>query len=578
MKYTEILKRNRELESDLVNNKYKIAIISNIVVTQLKEILEFSLRVEGINAEVLVGDYDAIVQDSVRFSELDAILVFWEAGNLVDGFHNTVSILQPEELDALVDRVEGEIDLVLRSLRSTPLVLMNRFSSMVFDTEILRDGAFKKFCRRLNDVLESATSLNKIIVDLDAILAEVGLSNAVDFRQFQSGKALYSIEFFKAYAEAVRPAFMAAAGRSKKVIVLDCDNTLWHGTLGEAGIAGIQMGNDSSRGKPFWEVQTILRGLQREGVLLALCSKNNPSDVDAVLSDHPDMVLKDEDLVAKMVNWQDKATNLRELALDLNLGLDSFVFLDDSAFELGLIQKELPQVRCIAVPQRNSEYPALVRTLWRDFFSLSKAPEDKHKTIMYRQERQRKKEATKFESIDEYLSSLRMELKIYWDDQISVARASQLTQKTNQFNLTTRRYSEAEIQGMLEDPNYMLAVFSVSDRYGNYGVTGMTIIRRGFPSTGQVFIDSLLMSCRVIGRNIEYVFFDQIVQKLRGEGWAEIRAEFLATKKNSLVERFYDDLGFNVVSDDENHREYAVDLMRYESSGIEYISADEKGK
>lgn len=577
MKLTEILKRNRELGSSLTGDKYKIALVSNITISQLKEILEFSLRAEGIKAEVAVGDYDAIVQDSGRFSGSDAVLFFWELGNLVDGLHCRAPLLAKEELCALAERVEGEIDLVLRSLQHTPLVLINRFSSALFDTDPLRDGPLKQLCKRLNGALESKVGSNQIVVDIDAILAKVGLGAAVDFRQFQSSKALYSIDFFKAYAEAVKRAFLAAAGRSKKVLVLDCDNTLWAGILGEDGETGIQMGEATPKGTVFREVQTILRCFRKDGVLLAICSKNNAADVDKVMASHPDMVLREEDLAAKKINWQDKATNLRELATELNLGLDSFVFVDDSSFELGLIQKELPEVECVQVPQNLSEYPAMMSGLKLVFFGLSRTSEDDRKTEMYRQEQRRKDQAIRFDSIEEYLASLDLRLKILWGRDIPVSRAAQLTQKTNQFNLTTRRYTEAEIQRMLFDPDYTLAVFSVADRYGDYGVTGLTIIRSDGGAPSSALIDSYLMSCRVIGRNVEYAFFDEIVQSLRHRDITKLRAEYLATPKNSQVARFYDDLGFEQISVVENRREYLISLSDYEPREIRYIAINSGG-
>jgi len=571
MKFTEILKRNRELSLKPAGNEYAIGLISNITISQLKEVLELTLREGGINADVVVGDYDAIVQDSSRFSESHAVLVFWEAVNLVEDLHGKAYLMPSEDLDALAERVVSEMDFVLRNLKSTPLVLINRFSSALFYADPLREGPLSNLCKRLNEALESKVASNQIIVDLDAVLAKVSLGASVDFRQFQSSKALYSFEFFKAYAEAVKPAFMAVTGRAKKVLALDCDNTLWGGIVGEDTYSDIQMSDATLKGNVFREVQTILRGLRKEGVLLALCSKNNPSDVDKVLSEHPDMVLKEDDLVAKRVNWQDKATNLRELATELNLGLDSFVFLDDSAFEVGLIQKELPQVKCVQVPQNLSEYPALMRELRREFLTLSKTAEDQRKTEMYRQDQRRKDQASQFKSIDEYLASLGLKLTIFWGTQIPVSRAAQMTQKTNQFNLTTRRYTEADIQRMLIDPAYTLGVFSVADRYGDYGVTGMIIIRQDKDSPGSAVIDSFLMSCRVIGRNVEYAFFDEVVHTLRAGGINNLRGEYLATDKNNQVERFYDKFGFELTFDTDKGREYKICLQNYKPQYIQYI-------
>lgn len=571
LKFTDILKRNHELGQKLTGSEYNIGIISNITINQIKEVLELNLREENINANVITGDYDTIVQDSSHFSQSDTVVVFWEAGNLVEGLHNKAHLMTEEDLDVLVCRVENEIELVLRNLKNTPLVLINKFSSFLFYSDPLRNEPLARLCKRLNAVLESKVTSNQIIVDIEMVFATVGLDKCADFRQFLSSKALYSLEFFKAYTEAVTPALLTATGNSKKILVLDCDNTLWGGILGEDGPFGIRMNDMTSQGKAFLEVQTILRGLRKEGVLLALCSKNNFSDVEQVFLEHPDMILKEEDFVAKKINWLDKATNLRELAIELNLGLDSFVFIDDSAFEIGLIQKELPHVKCIQVPKQLSEYPTLVRRLRSNFFLLSKSVEDERKTKMYQEERHRKANVSQFSSIDEYLRSLQLKLTIYWDADIPVSRVAQMSQKTNQFNLTTRRYTEAEIQRMLADPLYTLAAFSVSDLYGDYGVTGMAVVRNNEEFSNNWVVDSFLISCRVIGRNIEYAFFDELVHTLRTRNINRLHGEYLTTAKNSQVEMFYDTLGFTRTLDKENGKDYMIYLSDYKGQDIKYI-------
>lgn len=578
MKYLEILKRNRELAALLTDSAYQISVLSNITPGPFKEIMELALRENSIKAYLTIGDYDALVHGSHQAVDANAVIIFWEACNLAPGLHDRIHLMSREDLDALVGRVEGEIAMVLGNLAHVPLVLINCFTSVLFDATPLRREPLNALCRRLNALLEDRLGSNQIMVDLAAVIAEVGLRHAADFRQFQSSMALYSVDFCKAYAQAVVPAFMAAVGRTRKIVVLDCDNTLWAGVLGEDGETGIEMSDMTAKGKVFHEVQTILCGLQRSGVLLALCSKNNSEDVDRLLASHADMVLKEHHLVCKRVNWQDKATNLREIALELNLGLDSFIFVDDSEFELGLVRKELPQVMCINVPRNLSEYPGLMRELRRHVFSLSITSEDGRKTEMYRQEAQRKQHAVRFDSVDEYLASLGLRLAISWGQQIPVARAAQLSQKTNQFNLTTRRYTEADIQRMLADSAYHLAVFSASDRHGDYGITGLAIIRREPAATELAEIETFLMSCRVIARNFEYAFFDEVVRVLEQSGIQKLKAEYLATPKNALVERLYDQLGFELLSASDGEREYQLDVGGFKPRSLNYIETISAGE
>jgi len=571
MKLTEIIRRNRELGAALSGEKYTVAIISNITVNQLKEVLELTLREQGINAAVEIGDYDSVVQDSERFSNANAVVVFWEPGNLIDGLIDKIYTISQSQLLLLQERVKSEIDLVLKNLASTSLVLINEFSSLLFETNVLKNGPLKNLCNSLNTTLQGQTAGNAILVDTGYVIAKTGIKAAKDLRMFHSSKALYTLDFFKNYADTISPAIKAATGRIKKVIALDCDNTLWGGILGEDGEENIQMNDNTLNGKAYKEVQTILRSLQSEGVLLALCSKNNLAEVDKILSHHPDMILKEEHIIAKRINWQDKASNLRELSASLNLGLDSFIFIDDSSFEIGLIQKELPQVLCVQVPANLSEYSSAIRELRKDFFSLSTTADDHLKTEQYQVEQQRKSHSAQFNSTEEYLASLELGVSIQWKDKMPVPRASQMTQKTNQFNLTTRRYTEIDISKMQADNDFTIAVLSVTDRYGDYGVSGMAIIKADHKNASAT-MDSFLMSCRVIGRNVEYAFFDIIVEKLLKDGVKTLRAEYVPTAKNKQVEKFYESIGMRILLETELNKEYAMTLEEYKPKKIAYIT------
>lgn len=568
MKYTEILARNRQLGEALRDRKpYRVVLLSNIVVSPLVDVLEYALRSIGIPARIEVGDFDNIVQDSERFANVDAAVIFWETCNLVDGLHARIGSMETQEIEGIRSRTESEIALVMRNLARVPLVLFNAFSSLVFTASELRPSPLARLARSLSCVLDDHDKALR--VDLDSVLAITGLQSATDFRQFQSSRALYSMPFFKNYAAHVVPAFASVAGRARKVLVLDCDNTLWGGVLGEDGEQGIQAGPATRIGKVFREVQSLLQGFRREGILLAICSKNNPEDVRHVFDHHPDMLLSNEDFAATRVNWQDKASNLRELAAELNVGLDSFVFVDDSDFELGLIRDMLPEVATVHVPRELSEYPQVMREARRLFFNLTRTAEDGRRTQMYQEEIQRRSDAIAFASVDDYLRSLGLVLSIARNRREDAARIAQMTQKTNQFNLTTRRYTETDVLGFLDDGGYVLFSFSVADRYGDYGVTGLAIIE--WQGSDEARIDVFLMSCRVIGRNIERAFMDEIVASLQMNGVKRIRAEYLRTPKNDQVCSLLDSLGFEQTGGDNERKQYHLLVEAYIPQNIEYI-------
>lgn len=571
MKLAEIIKQNRLLANTGVGPHKKIAVIGNITLLNLNDILEFELRSSGLNVDVYLGDYDSLVQDSKRFSLFDAVLIFYEIGNLVEGLHYKFHTFTETNVDQLINKAEHELGLALKVLRDCPLVLINSFSPNAFEFNPVRESGLRQLCKKLNNFLEANVFVNQQIIDLEMIIGKTGLDAAIDYRQYQQSKNLYTKDFMVNYSRMVKPAFLSAYGLSKKVLVLDCDNTLWGGILGEDGPDNIAIDAGSSKGKIFREVQFLIKDLQKQGVMVAICSKNNMSDVESVFKSNQHMILDSDDFVASRVNWDDKASNLISLSEELNVGLDSFVFVDDSEFEVELIRAQLPTIKSVLVPKNLSEYPQTIMGLREDFFSLSQSVEDLSKTQMYRDQNLRESHKKRFESFDEYLSSLQLSIKVLWDGEIPIARAAQMTQKTNQFNLRTQRYTEGDIQRFIEDKGFVVGVFSLTDQFGDYGVSGLAIVKITGEQNSVGFIDTFLMSCRVIGRNVEYKFFESIFFKLKEMNVFQLHAEFLPTLKNKQVESFYDQLGFEFISTDDNARFYHLPMVGFSPKVVGYI-------
>lgn len=575
MKYIDIIKENRQLEKSLSSEKYRIAIISNITVNQVKEILEFNLRSKGIFAEVTIGDYDNIVQDSIRFSDADLVIIFWEIVNLIDGIEEKCYLMDSKELDTLSSRFENDINLVIKNLISVPLVLVNKFTNSALDPFVLSNSPLAKLSKQGNLILEKLSSKNLITIDLEKIFIQLSIHNSIDNRQFQSSKALYSIDFFKKYVNAINPVIMSIKGLSKKILVLDCDNTLWGGIVGEDGLSGLQMSDSTSKGKIFSEVQRIILGLKNSGVLLAICSKNNEKDVLEVFHKHKGMMLRENDFASIKINWKLKSENIKEIANDLNIGLDSFVFVDDSDFEVSLVQQNLPQVHCLKVPKNLSDYKDSINKLRSLFFTLSNSDEDKVKTDLYLQEKIRKEHSVKFESLESYIASLELQIFIDWNNKSNIPRAAQLTQKTNQFNLTTRRYSEEQFIDMLDTKQFEFATFSATDLFGEYGITGLIILKPRSNSPKVYEIDNLLMSCRVIGRNIEFKFINEVLNKIKSNGIRKLYATYLKSNKNEQVEGFFEKVQFSLIEKNNNSKNYELIMNDYKYQNLDYIKCSE---
>lgn len=575
LKYGEILSRNREWRPGSESVPCEIRVLSNLVVNQLGDILEYGLKLSDVAARVSFGDYDNIVQESMQCQEDQIVLVHWDLCNLSDGLYYRANTLTEQEVSALIAALEQDLQFVLTNLRSCRLVIMNRFTCLPFAYPSIVSGHYERICDQMNQVLAKYRKKmqNLRLLDLDRILAAVGLEQAMDLRMFYSSKALYSVGFFREYVQALCPVILAAVGRSRKVLVLDCDGTLWPGILGEDGPEAISL-DRHRQGSIFREVQTILREWQQKGVLLALCSKNNAADVDAFLADDPGMVLRDEHFACKKVNWQDKVGNIQEIAEELNVGLNSMVFLDDSDYEIELVQAQLPQVVTVKVPKALPEYPHILRGTMNLFYNLSQTAEDSSKTLMYRQQAEREQKKRHYTDLKEYLASLNLKMACHINSHRFIARMSQLTQKTNQFNLTTQRYTETEIQKVCNDSEADILAFQVSDHYGDYGLTGLAIIQY-LPEEKRAEIGTLLMSCRVLGRNVEYAFMDFILRRIAAHGCDHVQALYRRTQKNSQVQDFYEKCGFQLLREEKDCRQYGLVCNKYSPFAFTYIQMEE---
>lgn len=334
----------------------------------------------------------------------------------------------------------------------------------------------------------------------------------------------------------------------KKCLVLDLDNTLWGGVLGEDGIDGIKIGGDYP-GKAFLYFQEGLLELAKRGVILTICSKNNERDVLDLWEKNPFVLLRKEHFSAWRINWRNKADNIRELSEELNIGLDSLVFVDDNPTERELVRQMLPMVEVPEFPKQPYMLPDFLISLSDRYFRVySVTEEDRRKTEQYKANASRTQERKKFVDFDQYLQSLEIEMRIEPISSFNVSRIAQMTHKTNQFNLTTRRYSESDLMGFSSE-GWLIYCLSVKDRFGDNGITGAVLLR---PIDGGYEIDSFLLSCRILGKGIEEVFLSGILNILRNRGVKLVKASYIPTAKNMQVSGFYERTDFVLDSQDKD--------------------------
>ena len=381
------------------------------------------------------------------------------------------------------------------------------------------------------------------LLDLDEVLQTIGRDQFFDRRYWYSAQFPFTPVAAREVARRVMAIGAVLKFPRAKVIALDADNTLWGGVIGEDGMDGIALGPDYP-GNAYVDFQRRLLALQQRGFILVLCSKNNAADVDEVLEKHPLQLLRQEHFAARRVNWDTKPENLAALAAELNLGLDSFVFVDDSDYECEAVRRQWPQIEVVQTPARAVDVPGCLDRVAR-LEVLSLTSEDRAKTALYAQERKRREASANVPSsgdLTDYLASLQMKMRVALNPAAQLTRLAQLTQKTNQFNLTTRRYDEQQMRAMLDADDWLVASFSLADTFGDSGVVGLAMFR--LPTADRAELDTFLMSCRVIGRRAEAAFLHTLLRHFAERGVQYVTAEFLPTAKNALAKDFLAEQGF----------------------------------
>lgn len=391
-----------------------------------------------------------------------------------------------------------------------------------------------------------ADSTGVDLVALDASAEKHGVDAWYDEGLWLKAKQEIHPAAVPMYGELVARLIAAQMGRSSKCLVLDLDNTLWGGVIGDDGLDGIVLGQGSAVGEAYVEFQRWVLDQSRRGVILAVCSKNDEANALAPFERHPEMVLSRSDIAAFIANWDDKATNLRTIAQRLNIGIDSCVFVDDNPFERNIVRRELPTVAVPELPEDPAFYARCIADAGY-FEALSVTAEDTERTKQYQANLQRETLQASATDLKGYLASLKMELWVKSFDRMDLKRVVQLINKTNQFNLTTRRYTEEEVAALIDAPDAFGLHFRLTDSLGDNGIISIIIARRDRKDS-QMTIDTWLMSCRVLGRQVESACMNVVAQRAKNLGVAEIIGEYIPTAKNDMVKEHYQKLGFLAVS------------------------------
>jgi FkbH-like protein len=435
------------------------------------------------------------------------------------------------------------------------------FPALLGSNEYRLPGSRSRFIAGLNDIIRrDAEAFGVDLLALDDAARQDGVSAWHSPDLWHRAKQEVTPALSPSYGDLLARLVAAKRGRSRKCLVLDLDNTLWGGVIGDDGLDGIVLGQGSALGEGFAAVQAYAKELARRGVILAVSSKNDPQNAWEVFDKHPEMLLRRQDIASFRVNWDDKVANIRAAAEELNIGLESLVFLDDNPFERSIVREHLPMV---AVPEVPDDNPSLVPGLLADagyFESLTLTNEDRQRSAQYQENRARTELQTQATDIDAYLRSLDMRLVWKKFDRLNLQRVVQLMNKTNQFNLTTRRHTEAFVEEVIADPKSFGLLL---DRFGDNGIIAVVIGRMRDRET--VTIDTWLMSCRVLGRQVEVATLNVVAAQARALGAVRLAGEYIPTPKNAMVAEHYAKLGFEIAASAEDGSSLAtLDLACFE--------------
>lgn len=455
----------------------------------------------------------------------------------------------------VIDKFRQELGSLAREFRDTsptPLLVHNLAQPRLRRAGIadLRlPGGQAKLVADLNRAVCEALAdvVDVHIVDYAALVNHFGARHWYDSRMRLYAKAPIANGMLANLSQEYMKYFRALSGLTKKCLVVDLDNTLWGGVIGEDGIDGIQLGPNYP-GSAFVEFQRVILDLYRRGVILAVASKNNPADVDAVFLHHQFMLLRKEHFTEMEIHWEPKSDSLRRIAKRLNIGLEHMVFADDNPAECEQVRRELPMVTVILLPRRPE---LLAETLCAEglFDTLGLSDEDRRRGQLYLQRAQAETMRSASSNIKDYYRDLDMELSLARVDEASLARAAQLTQKTNQFNLTTNRYSEAELAGRMTDPDWVAMTVGVRDRFGDNGIVGVMMARA---VEDRLDIDTFLLSCRVIGRTVESAMLASLCDAAKERGLRKLSGRVVPTEKNMPVRDLFAKHGFSKLQEDES--------------------------
>jgi FkbH-like protein len=548
----------------------RIAFLRSFTIEPVLPLLKASAVLYGLEATTWIAPFNAYVQEILRPDsdlyrfEPSVIVLAIQTCDLLPDIWSRFADLSNSDVDAILAAALDDLRSWISGIRtnSQASLIIHNMELPAWSSQGVLDCqdhggqifAIKKFNADIQTLASEATGV--YLLDYDGLTARFGRDRWHDEHKWLTVRMPIAADALHFMADEYVRFLLPLMGCTCKALVVDLDNTLWGGVVGEDGVHGIRIGAEYP-GAAYQQLQRAILDLYQRGIILAICSKNNLEDAVEVFDTREEMILKKHHFAAMRINWQDKAQNLREIAAELNIGLESLAFLDDNPAERQRIQTELPEVTVLDITNNPMQYTAILRrcpVLER----LSLSAEDRERGRYYSAQRQRQDLQESTGTVEGYLRSLQMEAQFELVTPANISRIAQLTQKTNQFNLTTRRYSEQQILEIANCAGWDVVGLAIRDRFGDNGLVGVAVLCR----KGEMCeIDTLLLSCRVIGRTVESALLAYLADTAIRSGAKRLCGWFFPTKKNAPAQRFYPDHGFNCIAENENGALWELDLI-----------------
>ena len=541
------------------DKKIRIALLSSFSINGIKEVIQIKSSERKVSSIIYEGPYNQYSQEILnqesnlyKFSPEITFLLVDTRNIFGELFRFPYSISESERKDFVEKKVNEILNLAQKFMEKTnSKLIISKLNIPSFSpygifeekTEFGFHKMIEEFNRQIS--IEFLNSENIFVYDFDRFVSKHGEENIFNYSQFFFGDLKISMDYLPEFGQDLMKYVIAYLGISKKCIVLDLDNTLWGGIVGEDGFNGIKLGPEPP-GNAYMEFQRVLLSLHQRGIILAINSKNNLEDAIQVIKDHPYMVLKEENFAALRINWKDKVSNMKELVKEINIGLDSVIFIDDDPVNRELIKSSIPEILVVDILDDPSTYAQILENMI-DFSVIKITDEDKNRGKMYAKQKIINDLEESATDLSSFLNQLDLKIFIKKVDEFTLPRVSQLILKTNQFNLTTKRYQESDIKDMISNLNYLVGCAQVEDKFGDNGITGVFIIKK--ENEREWLIDTFLMSCRIMGRDIERGIMTHIINKAKECGVEKIKANFFPTQKNKPVEDFLPNCEFRKEGD-----------------------------